>query len=209
MRALLLCSLMLPFTAFAQTTHFVQVIGTPGGATPAYVPANITIDMGDQVEWVCNQGSHNVYAELDSFPNNPAPFNSAPTAQTSPWTYDFTFAIPGFYNYGCNGGTAQMPHWATQQGTVMVVDPSGIEEIAGWGRVAVFPMPANGVLYVEAANNVIARCELLSTDGRVLKIQTGNGPSMTIALDSLDAGPYLVRISDRAGRILVRHFVKE
>jgi plastocyanin len=81
MRKLLLPCVLLPFVAMAQTTHTVQVVGSPGGAMPAYVPADITIDLGDEVEWVCNQGSHNVYAELDSFPNNPAPFNSAPTAQ--------------------------------------------------------------------------------------------------------------------------------
>ena len=201
--------MLLPFSVFAQTTHTVQVVGTPGGVTPAYVPANITIDLGDQIEWICNQGSHNVYAELDSFPNNPAPFNSAPTAQTSPRTYDFTFTVAGFYNYGCNGGSIQFPHWTTQQGTVTVLDPSGIAEVEGWGRVSVFPMPANGVLYVETGNRNISRCELLSADGRVMKTQIGNGSTMTIPVAELTAGAYLVRITDSDDQVLVRHFVKE
>jgi plastocyanin len=209
MRKLVLPCVLLPFVAMAQTTHTVQVVGSPGGAMPAYVPADITIDLGDEVEWVCNQGSHNVYAELDSFPDNPAPFNSAPTAQTSPWTYAFTFTLPGLYHYGCNGGTVQMPHWPMQQGTVLVVDPNGVAEVDGWGRVSLFPMPANEALYVRLDGAGVQRYELLSTDGRLLRsiLASGQG-AQAISLEGLQNGSYLLRITDRTGRTLVRSFVK-
>lgn len=200
---------LLPCMGTAQTTHTVNVVGTPGGAMPAYVPADITIDQGDAVEWVCAQGSHNVYAELDSFPDNPAPFNSAPTAQTSPWTYSFTFDIPGLYHYGCNGGTAQMPHWTMQQGTVLVVASNGVEEIEGWGHVSVFPMPANDVLYVDADDASIARYDVLATDGRLLfRGDMAGNTQRTIPLKGLDAGNYLLRLTDTKDRTLVRRFIK-
>lgn len=209
MRNLFLAFLTLPVAAFAQTTHTVQVVGSPGGAMPAYVPANITIDLGDEVEWVCDEGSHNVYAELDSFPDNPAPFNSAPTAQTSPWTYSFTFTVPGLYHYGCNGGTVQMPHWPTQQGTVLVVDPNGVAEVDGWGRVSLFPMPANEALYVRLDGAGAQRFDLLSPDGRLLRTIAASGQNdQAISLEGLQNGSYLLRITDRAERTLVRSFVK-
>lgn len=209
MRTLLALLVALPFSLSAQITHTVMVIGSPGGATPVYSPANITIDVGDQVQWVCNEGSHNVYAELDSFPNNPVPFNSAPTAQPSPWTYSFTFDTPGFYNYGCNGGTQQNPHWTTQQGTITVLDPNAVVEVAGWGAVSVFPMPANDLLHVETPGNPVERYEVLSSDGRtVLSFGGSNATRYTIALDALGAGHYLLRLTDMNGRVLVRPFIK-
>ena len=209
MKTLLLLFLALPFTGLAQTTHTVQVVGGINGIMPAFEPANITINLGDEVEWVCAVGTHNVYAELDSFPDNPAPFSSAPTAQPSPWTFAFTFTQPGLYHYACNGSTMGMSHWPFQQGTVLVVDPSGVAEVKGWGQVSVFPIPAMEALYVRAEDAGLARCDLLSMEGVILRSVKGTAKNgISIPLDNLQAGSYLLRITDREEHTLVRQFVK-
>ena len=202
----LLCSL--PFLAIGQNTYNVAVTGAPGGSNPAYTPANITIDLGDIVAWNCTEGSHNIYAMLDSFPNNPEGFNSSPVAEQAPWTYQRTFTVAGVYNYGCNGGL-NGGHWAFQQGTITVLDPNSVQEVADWGPVSVFPVPAENELRIEVPQTALQRVELLSADGRLLLDRTLEGQrSLLLDVSTYDPGNYLVRLTDSKGNVLVRTFVK-
>ena len=94
-----------------------SVLGTPGAANtvtctiePDYTvnamglsfsPADITIQLGETVRWENTGGSHNVNGGLDVYPNNPEGiFSGAPEA--APWTWDYTFTIPGVYDYQCD-----------------------------------------------------------------------------------------------------------
>ncbi|MCB0795631.1 MAG: T9SS type A sorting domain-containing protein [Flavobacteriales bacterium] len=208
MKKLITLIALAPMILLAQTTHMVQVVGSIG-VTPAYVPANITIDLGDIVRWECSQGTHNVYAEQDSFPNNPEGFNSNPTAQASPWDYEFTFTVAGFYNYGCNGGTIQNPHWDTQQGTVTVLDPSSVREDEIWGRIEVFPVPTRQELTVRFDRNRPEQLEILGLDGRTIAREAAvQGSAQQLDLNGMPAGSYLLRCTDANGRVAIRSFVK-
>lgn len=96
MKKLLLASILLSVwnVVTAQTTHQVAVTNN------VFTPADITVEVGDIVEWNCTQGSHNVNGTTADYPSNPESFgNSVAPAN---WTYSFTFNTAGFYEYKCD-----------------------------------------------------------------------------------------------------------
>ncbi|HYQ57368.1 MAG TPA: plastocyanin/azurin family copper-binding protein [Draconibacterium sp.] len=79
--------------ANAQTTHVVQVTSN------VFTPKNLTIEVGDVVEWQNNQGFHNVNGTTSTYPENPESFGNN---VGSGWTYSYTFNTAGSYNYRCD-----------------------------------------------------------------------------------------------------------
>ncbi len=93
------------------------VLGTPGAANTvscemqadhnvnamglSFTPADITIQLGETVRWENTGGDHNVNGGTDVYPDNPEGFFSGAPA-SSPWTWDYTFNIPGVYTYQCD-----------------------------------------------------------------------------------------------------------
>lgn len=91
-----------------------QVFATPGDANTTsclpsadrtvsvqnffFAPADITINQGESIIWVCSEGTHNVNGSKATFPANPEGFSSgAPVA--APWFFLDTFDVPGIYSY--------------------------------------------------------------------------------------------------------------
>ena len=66
-----------------------------------FTPNDLTIMVGESVEWVNEGGTHNVNGSLQSFPNNPEGFNSG-GPMAAPWTFSHTFTVPGVYDYQCD-----------------------------------------------------------------------------------------------------------
>ncbi|MGD2050200.1 MAG: plastocyanin/azurin family copper-binding protein [Chloroflexota bacterium] len=92
-------------TSSPQDTEIVTV------SDSQFTPAQVTINVGDSVQWV-NEGSlpHNVNADDGSFRSgDPA---------TGPWTYTFTFNTPGTYPYHCEVHGA--PGGIGMSGTIIV-----------------------------------------------------------------------------------------
>ncbi|HLT48128.1 MAG TPA: lamin tail domain-containing protein, partial [Rubricoccaceae bacterium] len=90
-----LLGLLLISTAAAQTTHTVTLSGT------SFTPADLTIEAGDTVLWDNVSGIHSVNGTTEAYPDNPEGFTSgAPAA--APWQYEFTFTLPGEYDYHCD-----------------------------------------------------------------------------------------------------------
>lgn len=120
MKKQLLIVLGLALTAcFGQAQdHIITVSGL------AFSPNNLTINAGETVQWQATEGSHNVNGSQVTYPGNPEGFlsgNSAP----APWTFNFTFTIPGTYQYRCD------PHFlAGMTGTITVVEPLPQYDIA-------------------------------------------------------------------------------
>ena len=66
-----------------------------------FVPAELTIQVGETVEFQNGGGAHNVNASQDVFPDNPEGFTSG-NVSSSPWTFQHTFTLPGVYQYQCD-----------------------------------------------------------------------------------------------------------
>lgn len=102
-------ALALPMGSYAQETHVVNVTNN------VFTPKNITINAGDIVQWNCTQGNHNVNGQKTTYPNNPKSFGNN---VGNNWTYSYTFADNGKYDYRCD------PHFGLgMTGTVTVMEP--------------------------------------------------------------------------------------
>lgn len=66
-----------------------------------FTPADITISVGETVQWDNNGGFHNVNGSLATYPGNPEGFFSG-APSSDPWTFSFTFTMPGTYDYQCD-----------------------------------------------------------------------------------------------------------
>ena len=206
MKTLLTLLFLAPLVAFGQVTVDVEAGGSlaPGSTVePYFDPMDIAIQVGDAVHWVGVSGTHNVYGELDDFPDNPVGFSSgAPVADLD---YFHTFTVPGIYGYHCT----QQDHALTQHGTIQVIQPQGLEEIEGMGAFILFPQPADEVLTIELKGRGSMRADVLGVDGRLLRsLSVANVQRAVVDLGGLAAGRYLVRLVDNKGRQLSRPFIK-
>lgn len=206
MKALYTVLAVLPFTAYAQTTWTVNVGGsTQGGTPPYYSPQQLTIDVGDIVHWVRDNGTHNVAGTVALFPGNPEGFYSG-TPDNTVWPFDYTFTIPGVYNYHCT----QNGHSATQFGTITVLNSNGLQEAQGSNSINLFPVPSSAALIVDLAGPDVRTAEILSIDGRVLASTSVNGAArLELNVASLATGGYFLRLREMNGGAITRPFTKE
>lgn len=205
MRLLASILLLLPFTASA-ALWIVQSGGSTIGSTdPYYSPQFLTIDVGDQVRWENQSGTHNVNGTLSDFPSNPQGFTSGNTASGN-WTYTFTFTIPGVYNYECDGNG----HAATQFGTITVIDPTGVAEVRESADVRLSPIPAADRLTVDLGGLDARSISVINLSGEVV-MEQGIVANRVLALDvsALKPSNYFLLITERDGRVLAKPFTKD
>ena len=138
------------------TINGFEVYGTPGKANSipdcgsnadvvvmvssnVFTPADITIEVGQSVEWQNTGGNHNVNGTQTTFPSNPASFSSG-SASTDLWKYRYTFDVPGLYNYQCD------PHASLgMKGTVTVNMPVIIDLYPKYDIITVSSVNGVGV----------------------------------------------------------------
>ena len=117
-RALDLTPIIPPPPTTTTTTTMATTTTTSGSTVTdvdvenfVFSPANVTIDVGDQVRWTNQEGNHNVVFDAMEFPGSGPP-------STSAWVYTETFDTAGVYMYYCevHGG----PGGTNMAGTVTV-----------------------------------------------------------------------------------------
>ena len=207
MKTLFTLLALVPLTVHSQTIWEVEAGGStaPGSTVdPYYEPMDVTIFVDDAVHWTGESGSHNVYGELDEFPDNPEGFSSGEPTQDLDYTFIFT--VPGVYMYHCT----QQGHAATQHGTITVIDNTNVEEHTTMGDLSLYPVPASGQLNIKLDGGELRGADIYSVDGR-LQLHQGliAGERNVIDVSVLAHGRYLLRLMDATGRTLVRPFVKE
>lgn len=172
------------------------VLGTPGAANTAscevqpdhivnamglsFTPADITIQLGETVRWENTGGNHNVNGGLDVYPNNPEGiFSGAPAP--APWTWDYTFNIPGVYNYQCDLHVgAGMVGTVTVEGDLEPPLPLVITEI-----MYNDPASEDSIEFVEFLN---VGTEAINLEGLTFT----SGVEHTFASQEVGAGEYVV-----------------
>lgn len=201
MRLLTALLATLPLCAFSQTIWNVNVGGstiTPNNL-PYYSPQNLTIAVGDQVRWSNVSGTHNVNGQLDQFPSNPEGFTNGDPAGMN-WSYQFTFTIPGVYNYHCDSEG----HAATQFGSITVVaDNTNVDEQAEDAEsIRIFPSPATEQLTVDLGPQTVQSVRVVNLNGETVSSHGVNASGMlTIDVSALPAANYFVLITEQSGRM--------
>jgi plastocyanin len=92
--------LLISFTTSAQTTHEVLV------ANMSYTPSELSIEVGDQVTFILEGGTHDVNFDINSQTGqsfgNPDEITSLSMQSESGEMGSITFNVPGTYNYDCS-----------------------------------------------------------------------------------------------------------
>lgn len=173
----------------AQNTAVVETDGL------TFVPAQVTITVGDTVRWFNTGGTHNVNGTMLAYPDNPESFGNA---VGSGWVYAHKFTMPGTYNYHCD------PHLSFgMTGVVIVEDISvGLEEISPRIVQQVFPVPASDFVVLQLndeQSQLLARTRIKLYDqaGREHVSQAIAGRSrVELNVRDLPAGCYFYQLID-------------
>ena len=200
---------LIPFALIAQTTWNVEAGGTLSNPNnlPYYDPMEVIIDVGDIVLWTNVAGTHNVSGELNLFPNNPEGFGNGQPAG-APWTFSYTFTLPGVYGYHCTQTFQGQSHSTTQHGMITVVEGQSVEERTDLDALILFPVPADDHITVELPGRLLTQAEVIGVDGRSISVTPISGVRFSLDVATLPKGVYVLRLRDREGVVGQHRFLK-
>ena len=196
----LLFALFLSCNIFSQTDHTVNA------GNFYYEPQVLTIDLGDEVEWVNDGGFHNVNFDVNTITGesygNPESFVTSPTNDTE--IAEHTFTIAGTYNYDCSVGA----HAANGMvGTIIVQEgTSNVNETAQEQlnrTFHVFQSNYGNTIYIQfaaAKNSNNASIQLTGLDGKQifnqnLSVEQGKNVRNIALKHAPSKGIYIVNLS--------------
>jgi plastocyanin len=184
--------LMYSLTGFSAKKEITNV-----GLT--FSPANITIEIGDNVSFV-----------LETMHN-------AVEVSHVTWDANGTTPLPGGFSVPYGGGEvlpAQLPagtHWyvcsthgpSGMKGTIIVGTPTGIENSPEQRDISVFPNPATDLITVKAGADLSGTSYLI-TDQSGRQVLTGKIDSETILINisQFQNGIYYIMVADQKRRSL-------
>jgi len=188
------------------TTNFTYAkIWTIKVTSSSFVPSNLThVYGGDTIRWVWVTGVHTTTST--SIPADAEPWDSPITQDDSVFMYIPT--VNGTFHYQCT------PHSTTMTGSFVVSGASGISPDAGMPRITLFPNPFVQNITIKAAgvSNWIKSLSIYSMKGELIRNITykkGNSPAITVNLQDLAAGLYIVRITDNLNRPVSRRIIRK
>jgi plastocyanin len=124
----------------AQVKHSIVTSGN------TFSPNNITINVGDTVEWRNMGGTHNVNGTQATFPTNLESFGNA---VGTGWTYTYVFNTAGTYAYRCN-----IHFGMGMVGAVTVQAATGILNLETLSYIASYPNPAKDFVYFKSEDKI-------------------------------------------------------
>ena len=111
---LIIMSILMTVNVSAGMKHVITV------ADYKFTPSELTISIGDTVEWQNTLGHHNVNGTIVTFPSNPESFGNSVGMG---WTYQHVFNTVGKYDYRCD------PHYlGGMTGKIEVQDTGGNDD---------------------------------------------------------------------------------
>ena len=172
-------------TASFCTTWQVTNVGT------TFSPATVTIHLGDSVNFILE-----------------APHNAVEVSQAT-WNANGTTALPGGFQEPLGGGLVLpaklgvgthyyvcQPHASLgMKGMIIVQNNSGISNNQLPSNLSVFPNPANNLMTIKAANDLVGSQYLISdqTGRQVLNGKLAN-EATPIDISQLTPGVYLIQV---------------
>jgi plastocyanin len=188
---LLLFILSVP--AFGQTKHIVVV------SNNKFTPKDLTIKVGDTVEWQNTQSSHNVNGTQSTYSSNPESFGNSVGTN---WTYPHVFLTPGDYDYRCD------PHVAFGMvGTITVEATTDINSNLVISHSKIFPNPAIDIVFVEPKDFTSPTIQFAIYD-IIGKLRYSNtyptNERMEININQLSKGVYFIELRSADKREMLK-----
>lgn len=121
-----------------QTKYVVQ------SSNYVFTPAQITINVGDTVEWTNVEGYHNVNGAQSVYSSNPESFGND---LGYGWTYSHVFTTAGVDNYRCD---AHFTIGMVGKVTVNEVTSSVGENPADAVQIQLYPNPTGDIINIQA-----------------------------------------------------------
>ncbi len=195
-----LLMLMGLISATSQTTWEVTV------SNFSFSPAELTINVGDEVVWNNTMGTHNVNGTQETFPDNPESFGN--TVRSSPWEYRYTFSVAGNYSYQCN------PHSSQMQGTITVNTATFIRSsLAKLRGIQMYPLPVVSKLTIELEKAVAHNYEKFEiydlTGQKIHSSAIKNSELIELNLSYLSPSIYIYRFYQSNGVITSGKLIKK
>lgn len=148
-----------------------------------FAPQNQVVMVGETVQWTNTGGFHNVNGHTDTYPDNPEGFING-VASTDAWTFEYTFTVPGTYNYQCD------PHAGAGMFGVITVEAAVNNTSDIVITEIMYNSPNSSDLeFIELYNNTAAPIDM--TDWSF-----ASGFEYVFPATTLGAGEYLVISSD-------------
>jgi hypothetical protein len=155
------------------------------------------------VIWTNTQGNHNVDGNTADFPDNPEGFGNSVGGPG--WTYEFTFTIPGTYNYQCT------PHANQMQGTIIVSgDVTSVSELESSNSISTFPNPATDFFSIGSSDKLEGNLilEVFEITGKK-SMQSIVNAGEPIDISQLSSGIYILNVTTAenqrfTGKLMVR-----
>jgi plastocyanin len=175
--SLLITTFLISGALMAQTKVTVTV------ANFSFTSANVTINVGDTVEFINASGFHSVDGTQATYPGNPASFDNLAQVGTG-WTYAQVFNTIGSYDYRCGVHTTSM------FGTITVQAATGVKERTNKNASEFYPNPAANQLNFSEYNKVEAVTIFSLTGEKVLNSKLLNHK---LDISTLSSGIYFVK----------------
>ncbi len=150
-----------------------------------FTPSELTIKVGQTVEWQNKEGRHNVNGKKNVYPSNPVGFYSG-APKTGSWSYSFRFDSIGDYEYRCD------PHVARGMTGVIHVVKDEIPDLV-----------INEIMYNPPAgsDDSLEYVEIYNNSGRPVLLKGIHFTAGIVAIlpdSTLPADSYLVVAKDSA-----------
>jgi hypothetical protein len=165
-------------------------------------PANITLGNNGDMIRVYNENNKLVFSmEYDQYA--PWPFEANGFGKTLEFSgSDLGFCNPTVWFAGCPEGSPGVAYYAN-------CDASLIANETEQHEVHLFPNPATDRLFVQNTSSGLASLEILDASGRLISQRTVGTGIVTVTLDHVTSGFYLMRLTDASGITSTGRFLKE
>lgn len=187
---LIILIVFLSMSVYSQTRHIVSVTSNK------FTPKDLTISVGDIVEWQNNTTvGHNVNGTKTTYPSNPESFGNS---VSSNWTYEWTFTIPGKYDYRCD------PHILSGMvGTITVNTVTSSNSNLTDNVTKIYPNPAQEKVFIEPKSFLSKEFQVKIHDisGKNIFSETFVPKErIEINTDQMTKGIYFIELSNKEKR---------
>jgi plastocyanin len=181
--------LLLLATIFMTAATSFAVTYTIHVGSMAFTPSAITVNPGDVVTWVWDNGTHTTTSSL--VPIGAATWDKPITSEDP--TYSYIPSVLGTYNYQCTF------HFTLGMiGTIYVVDPHiAVTESTG-PTFKIFPSPASDIIHLQLSQSLVpASVSLTDITGRQVMSRNNVTISTDIDLQNISNGSYIISVQQR------------